>query len=268
MVFCVDGLQQPPDASAVICDADAATNGTCSFDVPLRARKQIVHRRLLVRVGRTRRVSFSRVHPLFPHPLRLRCLAADAAEVITCEDGLLAGQVDGEVCDFDRACDGNCSFALPCPLCSYDVLNPCLQACFFCPASVDARVPVGGSQFMYFAPLHEVLVMKCVASSVVGCATTPTSTTLYPPECLTDTDCLRYPKPCHTCIEGECIKPADAGHASIGCVTPLVTTTTLRPSACGNDMDCRLPGGPVAGCRSVGMCSYCTDPYVAPNEVP
>src|SRR5689334_12528811 len=146
MLICVDGLQQPPDAS-VPCDVDGMANGTCLFKLPLWARRR--HRRVRVRVDEARPVRLSRKR--HHTPIVLTCVSASAVtDVIRCEDGALsAGAVgtDAVVCDYDRACDGTCTFAFQCPLCTYDVLYACARPCFMCPGSVNAQVPVGQSQF-------------------------------------------------------------------------------------------------------------------------
>jgi hypothetical protein len=101
-----------------------------------------------------------------------------------------------------------------------------------------------------------VLVMMCVASSTAGCPTTPTTTT-FPPVCLTDADCVNYPEPCRTCVDGRCMQPPGTRRHLVCPIFPGSTTTTLPPSTCATDGDCRLEGGPVAGCQMVGTCSYC-----------
>ena len=182
LLLCIDGLRQPAGATAAPCDADGATNGICVFEMPARPRKQ--HRRIRVRTGHTRQVSSRRVRG---HKLCLSCVSGvEAGDTIICEDGVLATQLNGEVCDYDRACDGGCTFAFQCPACSYNVLYPCGAPCLTCPASVT-KVPVGESQFIYMAPwtradVPAFLVMTCTASAATDCRTTPTSTTL-PPLC-------------------------------------------------------------------------------------
>ncbi len=262
MLVCVDGLQQPPGTS-VACDVDGTTNGICVFKLPLRARRH--RRRVRIRVGQTRQIRLPR--KWFASPLMLTCgSSAAVTDVITCRDGSLnaatVGHVDAAVCDYDRACDGTCTFAFTCPLCSYDALTPCLRPCFTCPARVNARVPVGHSQFVAFpsftpAVPPSLLMMTCAASSTPGCRTTPTTLPPPPPLCLSDADCARYPEPCRTCVEGRCMQPPGTQRHLICPVLFGSTTTTLPPSVCDSDMDCRLEGGPVAGCQNVGMCSYC-----------
>jgi hypothetical protein len=217
-----------------------------------------------------------------------------AVRTLTCTDGLLAKQDGGEVsvgsitldlgsvCDADRACDGTCRFAFTCPLQVYSSAGYLPDTCRRCPSYVQARVRVGHRRRLKLRAAQTKLVLRCEpAPSGMACRRTTTTTTI-PSECQTDTDCLRFPEPCRTCVEDDprrlpghrlCTTPRPPGLSCRGtdggCVVciPLITTTTVLPAVCTRDADCNLRGitvlrpldsQGVAGCVQLDdVCGYC-----------
>ena len=173
------------------CDRDGLDNGQCLFEFTGRGSAAAIHRR--VAAGHTRQVTLR--NTLFGKraKVRLQCLpvASGSVKTIDCTDGVFAaaGAAVGTtepVCDFDRACDGTCTFALDCPLCGYDV-PACGAPCFACSESVVAAIPVGSSRTVALPRLGEMLLLKCGAPPPgTVCATVTTTTTLIPPDCAAD----------------------------------------------------------------------------------
>lgn len=184
--------------------------------------------------------------------------AFTAPERLTCTDGVLREGGPGVVCDFDRACDGTCSFALDCPLCVYGKRG-CKVACSTCPRFVGIRVPVGHVRRVRVRGVGTKFIARCLPAPAGSACPRETTTTTLPRECSDDADCLRFPEPCRTCSLGRCLSPATPGHAPVVCI-PLVTTTTTPPAVCRSDADCELPGASVRGCVTVGSCGYCVNP--------
>jgi hypothetical protein len=251
VLACIDGVPGTEYAGLPTCDGDGAANAVCLFELPSRSG---MPRPVRVRAGRTRRVHLPRGARLL-----LECLtgAEPAVQKLTCTDGALAGVLlsgwPAQVCDFDRACDGICSFAFPCPLCVYG--DPgCLVACHECPAAVDATVPVGSTKALFLPSVRKTVLLECAAGPARASCRSATTTTTMPPDCTSDADCLRYPEPCRTCMEARC---GDPSQPPVVCL-PRTTTTTLAPLVCRNDMDCERSDGFPAGCTTFDGCGYCT----------
>jgi hypothetical protein len=264
LVPCVDGAEAVNSFNHFACDRDGVSNGRCAFEAIVRHRGELIQRRFEVSARTTRSV---RVRgPYFGRGVRfrLRCIAADpdVVEALACTDGVLAAsdgtREPGTVCDFDRACDGVCSFAFACPLCTYGEPG-CLLPCYVCPAFVEAVVPVGATSVIHLPRARTSLVMTCASPAAGTACPVVTTTTTVPPECFADDDCLRYPEPCRTCIDGWCTEPVPPGHAFVSCPVPLMTTTTLVPSHCRNDDDCNVLATAVDGCVPLAGCGFCTE---------
>ena len=261
-ISCVDGAEVPGTVETFACDRDGIPNGQCVFEAAVRHRGSIVQRQFKVSARSSRSVRVRGPGLRGRARFRLQCIAADAERVqtIACTDGVLAATDGGGsagVCDFDRACDGVCSFAFSCPLCSYGEPR-CLLPCSACPELVNAVVPVGGMIGIRLPQLGKVLLMRCAAPPAGTPCRAVTTTTTIPPDCVVDEDCLRFPEPCRTCIDGWCTEPVPPGGGFVSCPVPLVTTTTIAPSHCRGDDDCNLEAS-VAGCTPVAGCGFCTD---------
>jgi hypothetical protein len=258
---CVDGAGAVESASRFACDGDGIANGRCEFDFPA-VRRARTNRRL-VPVGGSRRAHLRDSVFGARTRLRLQCVSADGngVDTVACVDGVFAatssvGNDLDPVCDFDRACDGTCSFAFSCPLCVYGD-EACAQPCYRCPSMVAAAVPVGGSRAVLLPRLGTTLLLTCAAPPAGTTCSAVTTTTTLAQDCLTDGDCMRFPEPCRSCIGGRCTAPSATPTFDVFC-PPNATTTTLLPAHCHDDADCDL-AGTVAGCTTVGGCGFCTE---------
>jgi hypothetical protein len=260
VITCVDGTEPINTTGLQVlgdCDRDRFVNQQCLFGFGPNRRGEL--REFTVPVNHVRRV-----HLRGLGRFQLQCLAPDiTTQTVACTDGVLTGSIEGPgttVCDYDRACDGTCSFAFECPLCVFGSPR-CEAPCTTCPRFVDLTLPVGSTHDVPLPELHTTLRLTCAPPPPgTACPSVTTSTTL-PPDCTTDVDCLRFPEPCRTCIGGRCTEPLPvppgSTFAGVSCI-PNVTTTTLLPATCRDDMDCNIPGTSVPGCSTTVMgCGYC-----------